>query len=51
MDNFLGLNAIIQLYHFTAIKIARVTFPPRYKYTGLPFSRVLLGVSINYVFR
>ncbi|MCJ8279961.1 MAG: hypothetical protein MJK14_08585, partial [Rivularia sp. ALOHA_DT_140] len=24
---------------------ARVKFPPRYKYAGLPFSRVLLGVK------
>ena len=44
MDNSLGLNATIELYHFTNIKIARVKFPPRYKYAGLPFSRVLLGV-------
>ena len=45
MDNSLGLNATIELYHFTNIKIARVKFPPRYKYAGLSFSRVLLGVK------
>ena len=50
MDNSLGLNATIELYHFTNIKIARVKFPPRYKYAGLPFSRVLLGVRSPYFF-